>query len=400
MLKLCLEEAQEVLLQRIQPLETESVLLPEAVGRVLATDIRAPYDLPSHPLAALDGYALPVKGVKGARFMIKRYLEPGEVPSFALGPSEAAGVLTGGHLPPGTEEVVGQENVRVEGKFMVIHKESGGGSNIRRAGEDFRAGTEIVREGTRIAPGLIAILAAFGIAAVEVRRRPEVLIMNLGKEVVPHTREAAPGQVCDSNGLLLAALVKRDGGEVVKIVNTGESGAVVPESFLGDMLQQVDLVVTIGGTASGSNDRALRILHVLGAKPLFWGLPIKPGSHSGAAEKSNKTLILLSGNPFACAVGYELLVAPALRKLQGLNAHPLYLQAICTNYFRKTGRRRFLWGCITVNHGNLVVTVLPNQKSSMLQSFINGNALIDLPAEYPPLEPGSMVSVIPLNHFF
>ncbi|HHW42071.1 MAG TPA: molybdopterin molybdotransferase MoeA [Syntrophomonadaceae bacterium] len=395
-----LEEAQEALLHRIEPLARETVPLPEAMGRVLAADILAPHDLPSHPLAALDGFALPEKGVKGARFMIKKYLEPGEIPSFTLGPAEAAGVVTGGHIPPGTKEVVRQEAVRVEGEFVVIREETGGKNNIRAAGEDFRAGAEIARHGTRITPGLIAALAAFGIAAVDVHRRPRVLILNLGKEVVPHAGEASPGQVRDSNGPLLAALVKRDGGETVAVATTGATGLAGPEPLLENMLRQADLVITVGGTASGNNDRALRVLRALEARLIFWGVQIKPGSHSGAAEKDNRVVISLSGNPSACAVGYELLAAPVLRKLQGLNPHPIRLPAVCANSFKKTGQRRFLWGYITGNHDGLVVTVLPGQKSSMLQSFVKGNALIDLPAWHPPLEPGARVSVIPLNPLF
>ncbi len=392
-----LEEAQETLLHGIEPLARETVPLPEAMGRVLAADIWAPHDLPSHPLAALDGFALPEKGVKGARFMIKKFLEPGEIPSFTLGPAEAAGVVTGGHIPPGTKEVVRQEAVRVEGEFLVLREESGGGNNIRAAGEDFRAGAEIARHGTRITPGLIAVLAAFGIAAVEVHRRPRVLILNLGKEVVPPAGKAAPGQVRDSNGPLLAALVKRDGGEAVAVATPGMAG---PEPLLEKMLRQAELVITVGGTAFGSNDRALRVLRALEARLIFWGVQIKPGSHSGAAEKDNRVVISLSGNPSACAVGYELLAAPVLRKLQGLNPHPIRLPAVCANSFKKTGQRRFLWGYITGNHDGLVVTVLPGQKSSMLQSFVKANALIDLPAGHPPLEPGARVSVIPLNPLF
>jgi len=395
-----LEEAREALLHLIEPLASETVPLLEAVGRTLAADILALHDLPPYRLAALDGFAIPEKGVKGARFSIKKYLEPGEIPSFTLGPAEAAGVVTGGYIPPGTAEVVRQEDVRVDGEFVIIQEETGGKNNIRAPGEDFRAGAEIVRHGTRITPGLIAVLAAFGIGAVDVRRRPRVLILSLGKEVVPHDGVAAPGQVRDSNKPLLAALIKRDGGETTTVEITGESGVAEPESILENMLRQADLVITIGGTSSGSNDRALRTLRALGARLIFRGLRVKPGSHSGAAEKYNKIVISLSGNPSACAVGYELLAAPVLKKLQGLNPNPIRLPAVCANSFKKTGQRRFLWGYITSNHDDLVVTVLPGQKSSMLQSFVKCNALIDLPAEHPPLEPGARVSVIPLNPLF
>jgi molybdopterin molybdotransferase len=204
--------------------------------------------------------------------------------------------------------------------------------------------------------------------------------------------------VRDSNGPLLAALVSRDGGEVAGVEAASDEQPAAAISCLKRLLDEVDLVLTIGGTASEAGDRALFLLREIGARPLFWGVRIKPGSHSGAAVWNARPVLSLSGNPAACAVGYELLAAPVVRALQGLRPYPRRLTALCVSAFsREGGPRRFLRGYAVCDLDGWRVAVLSGQKSSMMRSLIGCNALIDLPAGHPPLEPGSQVSIILLD---
>ena len=162
-------------------------------------------------------------------------------------------------------------------------------------------------------------------------------------------------------------------------------------------MAQSDLVLTVGGVASGPDDYALALLKASDARVLFWGVESKPGHHSGAAVCEDRPVIALSGNPAACAVAYQLLAAPVVRALQGLPPCPGAIPAICTNFFPKGGGpRRFLRGYAACGAKGWEVTLLPGQKSSMLRSLINWNALVDLPAGHPPLQAGSPVSVLPL----
>jgi molybdopterin molybdotransferase len=138
-----------------------------------------------------------------------------------------------------------------------------------------------------------------------------------------------------------------------------------------------------------------------GAKVLFWGVRIKPGSHSGAAVYDDKLIISLSGNPAACAAGYHLLAAPVLRFIQGLSFQPKRVNAVCSDAFPKRGDpRRFIQANLKADPEGLKVFILPGQKSSMLRGLMNdGNALIDLPAGHPPLEEGDEVPVIILDSY-
>ncbi|MCL6448886.1 MAG: molybdopterin molybdotransferase MoeA [Armatimonadetes bacterium] len=391
-----LEEAQESLLNLVTPLPSESLFLTQALDRIVSRDLFAGRDLPPCPQAAVDGYAVHADDLgRRTSYGIKECLRNGDIPNSPLNPGQAVGVVTGGPLPGGTGAVIPQELVKIEGDRMIFTGEISPGSNIKKPGEDFRSGELLAQRGTRLDPGLIGVLAAFGQSEVPVYRRPRVMILSLGREIVPCQAKPAPGQVRDSNGPLLASLVIQDGGQVGGVEVAGGENPDGVKDRLKKLLKQADLVLTIGGTASGVCDNALLLLREIGAHILFWGVRIKPGSHSGAAIWDSRPVISLSGNPAACAVGYQLLAAPVLRAFQALNPYPDRLSALCTDPFpKKGGPRRFLRGYAVCRQNGWRVSLLRGQKSSMLRSLIDCNALIDLPAGHPPLEPGSQVSMI------
>jgi molybdopterin molybdotransferase len=387
-----MEDARQALVDKIMPLESEALPTMEAVKRILAADIIAPRDLPPYRQAAMDGFAVSLTETKDKRFTIKKILEADEAPDFSLEPGEAAGVLTGGYVPQGTDVVIRQEDVRIIGdsitvdNFPVI-------DNIRSQGEDIKSGSVIARSGTIITPGLIAILTAFGLREIRVIRRPKVAILSLGKEVIPYDQDLTPGQMWDSNGPHLSSLVTIQGGLPTVVVSQSS-----PEKVLHSQLQQADMVVTIGGTANGSNDQGRDLLDSAGAEPVFLGYQVKPGSHACAGVSDGKPVIMLSGNPMACFVGYCLLVSPALRALQGLNPEIRRFPAVATSPFPKSGGpRRFLLGYALCDHEGWRVAVLPAQRPSMRNSLGNCNCLIDLPPGHPPVQPGAEVFIIPIQ---
>ncbi len=395
-----LEEAQELILDFIKPLPAESVPLLEALGRIICRDAYAEYDLPACEQSAVDGFAVSEnEKEKAHNYIVREFLKPGEMPASALNPGQAAGVVTGGPVPGGTAAVVPYEITRLAGNQLHFTGDLVPGENIKPRGEDFRKGDLLARQGTVLNPGLIGALAAFGKSEVFVHRRPRVAILGLGQGIVPCQTMPLPGQLRDSNGPILAALAQRDGGQVASIELVGDGDLTQIKTQTEKLLRQSDILLTTGGTASGECDQALRAVRQTGAKLLFWGVRIKPGSHSGAAVYDDKLIISLSGNPAACAAGYHLLAAPVLRLLQGLNPYPEYVTAVCTSSFlKKGGPRRFIQANLEINKEGLKVTIMPGQKSSMLRGLLNnGNALIDLPAGHPPLEAGAEVSVIILN---
>ncbi len=389
--QLPMEDARQALLDKIAPLESEVIPTMNAIGRILAADIIAPYDLPPYRQAAMDGFAVSCKERQEDKFLIKEILEAGEIPDFDLEPGEAAGVLTGGHIPQYTEKVIRQEDICIIGDYITVNR-TPGDNNIRSQGEDFKSGSVIARSRTRITPGLIAILTAFGLRKIRVIRRPKVAILSLGREIIPYDQDPNPGEVRDSNGPLLSSLVTLQGGSPSVLVSQS-----YPAEKLHSQIQQADMVITIGGTAEGSNDKGRELLDGAGAQPVFLGYQVKPGSHTCAGVRDGKPVIMLSGNPMACFVGYYLLAYPALRALQGLNPELKRFPAVATSPFpKKGGPRRFLLGYALYGPEGWRVAVLPAQKSSMRRSLAGCNCLIDLPAGHPPVHPGADVCIIPI----
>lgn len=386
-----LEKAQQAILNRITPLTSEVIPSMKAVGRILAVDLTTPHDLPPYRQAAMDGYAISVRDNQG-KFIIKKNLAAGEVPDFTLQPGEGAGVLTGGHVPQGTTTVIRQEDAHRAENFITIN-EIPANKNIREQGEDFQSGEVIARKGSIINPGLIAILTAYGLRQIEVIRRPRVAVLSLGSEIIPLEQKPLPGQVWNSNGYLLSSLINLQGGSAEVSVSRSS-----PENELSSLSEKADMVLTIGGTANGENDRCRELLSEAGVQPIFFGYQVKPGGHTCAGIKNGKPVIMLSGNPMACFVGYCLLAKPALCALQELSPKMKRFPALATSPFlKKGGPRRFLLGYALCGPGGWRVAVLPAQKSSMRRSLADCNCLIDLPAGHPPVQPEDQVDIIPLG---
>ncbi|TYO94592.1 gephyrin-like molybdotransferase Glp [Desulfallas thermosapovorans] len=392
-----LEEACELITGNLIPLPGQSVALAEAAGRVCYQDIYAARDLPPCSQSAVDGYAVAMGDEVCNQFQLKGNLGPGDYPDFSLAPGQAAGVVTGGPVPPGTRGVIPWEFAEVKGEYITTTKALNPGDNIKPRGEDFRRGDIVARRGNIVGPGLVGVLAACGNGKVKVFARPKVAVLGLGRGIVPYHAVPAPGETRDCNGPVLEVLARREGAEVLGVETAGHMESAGGRECLKKLLRKADVVITTGGAASGAYDQALDLIRQTGARVLFWGVRIKPGSHSGAAVLDSRLIVSLSGNPAACVVGYHLLVAPALRALQGLDPQPARFDAVCKNRWpKKGGTRRFVRGYISRNQNQWQVNFLPGQKSSMLRSLIDYNALIDLPAGHPPVEEGQRVSVIPL----
>lgn len=392
-----LEIAQQLILNGLAALPGEQVSLSDSLGRTLAQDLTAPELLPPHPQSAVDGFALgDESGPAESGFIIQGYLGLGDYTTRPLNSGEAYGVLTGGSLPEGTKSVVPHERTRVQEKLLTVLEPIKPGNNIKKAGEDFRTGQLLTARGDTLDPGALTVMAAFGMDMVSVYRKPRVAVISLGRNLVPYQDIPQPGQNRDSNALLLSALVKQQGGMVIscqQIKNPENSLDLIRKS-----LNDADLLISTGGTYTQGDDDVGRIWEHLGAEMLYWGAALMPGSHTGAARHGSRLLLALSGNPGGCAVGYHLLAAPALRAMQGKNPAARRVTARCINGLaKKSGSRRFVRAHVISTEQGWEATVLPGQKPSMTRSLVSCNALIDVPAGTPGLEPGSSVSVLLLE---
>lgn len=394
-----LEEAQRQINNLVSSLAAEESPLNQLMGRVLAKDLIAPRSLPDCGQSAVDGFALGSEAEPASsRFLIKGRLELGDNPEQVIGPGEALGVMTGGLLPAGCVGVVPHERTLLQGEYLSVLEQVKNRQNMKQAGEDFAKGELLLKSGSRLDPGSIALMAAYGIKSTLVFRRPRVAVLAMGRNVVDCQESPAIGQTRDVNSPLLEALIQQDGGVPgSSLLVPGISSPEIAGS-LEELLNDADVLITSGGTYTRGEDDLLRVVEQSGAEMIFWGVNLMPGSHCGIARRGNQFIVLLSGNPTACFVGYHLFTAPILHIMQGLSNDLSVEEAVCINGFaKKSGSRRFVRGRARAASQGWEVEILPGQKPSMIRSMLGCNALIDVPAGNTGLRAGEKVSIIPLN---
>ncbi len=396
--KVSLEEAQRLVLQHTPRLAAESISILAAEGRVNAEELTAERHLPADPQSAVDGYAVAEPGETDSnKYLIAGQINLGEAPQVQLEPGQAMGVLTGGNLPLGTKAVVPHEQVEIEENYLRSLELIKIGNNIKQAGEDYVKGELLAAPGEVLSPGIISLLAAYGKDQIKVYQKPRVAVLSLSAHVVPWQANPEPGQIRDSNGPMLSAFIQQDGGVLAAIKMAGK-GETPLRTAASELLEQADILLITGGTYAAGDNEAQLLIKELGAEILYWDVPIQPGSHTGAAVYNSRLIFALSGNPAACAVGYQLFAAPAVLTMQGLTPRLKRLKARCVNGFaKKSGSRRFIRGQANWDQEGWQVTVLPGQKPSMIRSLVNCNALIDMPPDNPPIEAGQEVSILLLN---
>lgn len=378
-------------------LPAESVKLPEAYGRITAHNLIAANQIPPIAQAAVDGFALHLTNLNDSPPVhIKQYLAYGEIASEALAPGEAVGVLTGSPLPSETAAVIPHEMVQIEKDTVILPNIISPNWNIKQPGEDLSQDEILAFPGTCITAGLVSALSACGVSDLQVYRKPRIAIYGLTPNVAASPALCGPHQIPDSNGPLLDCLVNRDGGTVV-----GHFFPWTNSTISEYPLEQADIIITVGGTYASGESEAVKLLRQWQATPLFWGVKMQPGSHTGAGIYHNIPVICLAGNPAACAVGYELLAAPAIRQMQGLNYIRPQVSATCVNSFvsSQSSTPRFLRGKADCTDDGWFVEILTGQKASMIRSLIDCNVLIEIPSGQSELRAGSKVSLLLLGQY-
>lgn len=395
-----LEEVQQTLLRYCQPVEAESISILEAAGRISAESLYAESDIPACRQSAVDGYAV-ASGDSGTdSYSIVGHLHLGETKCDSLQPGQAMGVLTGGDLPDGSIAVIPHEKAEVKDNNLIPLEAVKPGNNIKQPGEDYAAGKPLILCGSPVTAGHVGLLAASGKTSISVIRQPRVAILGLTRHVIPWQMTPEPGEIRDCNGPLLSVLARQDGGIPFSVEMAGRSDKSF-KTIAAELLEQADILIIIGGTYTEGENEARRLMEDLDAEVLYWDVPIQPGSHTGASYRNGRMLFALSGNPAACAVGYQLFVAPVIRAMQGLVPYLQRCPAKCINGFaKKSSSRRFIRGHASWNQEGWKVRVLPGQKPSMITSLVDCNALIDMPAGSPQVNAGQDVSILLLNSLY
>ena len=399
-----IEEMERLIGERIAPVaEIERVPLHGARGRVTAADVKAPVSLPPFDNSAVDGYAVHHADLisdNDTRLAIAGRLTAGARTALAIKSGEAIRIFTGAAMPKGADTVFMQEDVTVEGEYVIVPRGLKLGANRRLAGEDVPAGALVLPAGTVLEAQHVALLAALGITGIEVRRRLKVAIFSTGDEVVEPGAPRSGTAIYDANRYLLAELLERLG------VTVTDLGILADDpNKLADALREAasghDLIVTSGGVSTGEADYVRNAVERVGSL-VFWRVAIKPGrpvalgvirgtsGHGGA-------FVGLPGNPVAVFVTFVRVVKPLLRQLAGARPQtliPLPVRAAFA-YRKKKDRREYVRVALKRGaDGEIEAVKHPQDGAGILTSLTETDGLLEFPEGLTAIEPGTHVGFL------
>jgi molybdopterin molybdotransferase len=382
-----IDEALALVLAQVTVLGVEEVALADAAGRVLAEPAMAVADLPPFDSSAMDGFAVRAADTPGELRVVGQSAA-GSPWDRKLRAGEAITISTGAVVPAGADAVVPVERTSGE----VATEAVGEGDNIRPRGGDIRAGEIVVEGGSLLGPPQLGALAAAGVARARVSRRPRVVVLPTGSELrAPGTR-LGPGEIYESNSVLLAAQLASTGA-VTTVLAPVADDADATRAALARALD-ADVVITSGGVSVGPHDLVRRLLAELGAREVFWRVAVKPGKPVAFATRGATLLFGLPGNPVSSLVGFELFVRPALRALQGAREPgPQYLPGRLGAPLRRSADRDQLVRALRA--GDLLGPIA-GQESHMIARAATADALVLVPRGEGLLESGAQVRWLPI----
>lgn len=395
-------QARQTLLDALAPVSgSESVPVRSALGRVLLKDVVAPFNVPAHDNSAMDGYALRAEDLAAtgdSRFSVVGTAYAGVSFSGVVGPGQAVRVMTGAVLPRGSDCVVVQEIVRLEGDTLTVPPGQRAGQNVRRAGEDLAIGKTALPAGKKLGPAELGLLASLGLAEIQVRRRLRVAFLSTGDELVSIGRPLGAGEVYDSNRYTLFGALSKLGVELLDMGVVRDDPAALEQAFR-EASEQADVVLTTGGVSVGEADFVKDIMGRLG-QVHFWKIDIKPGRPMAFGRIGNAWLFGMPGNPVAVMVSFYQIVVDALCLLIGMQPLPSRptFQVPCASAIRKVpGRREFPRGTLFQGEAGWQVKLAGSQGSGVLSSMSAADCFIVLPESRASVAPGDMVEVQPFE---
>jgi molybdopterin molybdotransferase len=388
------DEARERIIGAFGLVESETVSIAEADGRVLAKEVRAKISQPPFPVSAMDGYAVRAEDTP-ATLRIVGASPAGNPYRGKIGKGEAVRIFTGGVVPEGADAIVIQEGVRATLDEVIVKEPALKGRHIRIAGLDFKENDVLTPAGKRLGPRDLSLLAAGDVASVEVRRRPRVAFVATGDELSRPGERRKPGGIVASSGYGLSALLARWGGEPVDLgllPDTIDAFADLPQRT-----KNADLVLTLGGASVGDHDLVQRALAPKWFALDFWKIAMRPGKPLIFGRLQDIPFLGLPGNPVSTLVCAILFVRPAIGAMLGVAEEMRIVSArLARNMAANDARQDYVRARIVVEDGELWADPFDVQDSSMLTVFAAADGLILRPPHAPAAEAGERVDVLSL----
>lgn len=396
---LTLNQAQSLLLERLEKIEaTEKVFLWEATGRVLAEDIYAGHNQPPFCRSPLDGYAVRSEDIKRAsrehpvKLRVIDEVDAGHVSRKKLRKETTIRIMTGAPIPEGADCVVGQEDTDYGEKVVEVYEKIEKYQNYCFVGEDYKAGTKILKKNMILGSVEVGVLASLGLKEISVYQRPRAAVLTTGDELLLPGEELEEGKIYDSNLYMLVTRLTAIGAAVVlKGRAKDEPGEAV--KWIKEAGRKADIIVTTGGVSVGKKDIMHEVLAQLDCERIFWKIAVKPGMPTMCAWYQGKPLVCLSGNPYGAAVNLELLVRPVIAKLAGRKDLELRRKRAVSEseFLKRSGVTRYVRayyeeGRVRIPDGS--------NASGILSSMCGCNCLIELPAGTWGLQKGEEVWIV------
>ncbi len=384
-------EALDIIYTHSSPVSIEIIPIELALGRIMAEDSIATFDLPRFDNSAMDGYAVKCAD-ENSSVICQEVIYAGDNPKMVLKKGTAIKIMTGAPLPKGCEAVIPVENVTTNGKEISLPAQIEKDSHLRKAGEDIKSGTVYLHKGEKVTAYSIALLASQGVTHLKVYRKIKVAVFGTGDELRPHFEKIEPHQLYNSNTPMFLARAEELGCEVYYIPSSGDTIKSLEDSIQSALY--ADIIITSGGVSMGDRDFTKEAFSNLGMKLYFDKVDIKPGKPTAFGKIGNTAIINLPGNPLASMVNYELFIRAVIHKMSGANA--FYHSTIKTT-IREDFRLRK--GKYTVRLGEFDgKTFMPikQQLPGMVSPMQKADAMIITLPDVDFLPKGMKVKIIPI----
>ena len=393
------EEARRKVIEQVGkmrgPRASGSVSVWDALGLVLAQEIKTDRKYPPFDRSTRDGYAVRSKDLQpGARLRCAGEIKAGDTVTEALAPGTCVQIMTGAAVPPGADAVVMIEYTQREGDLVQFERTAQARQNIVARGSEARRGQTVLKPGMRLGFAELALAAQVGATQVQCAKRPRVAILSTGDEVVLIDEQPGAFQIRNSNSVSLATQVRMAGGEPVVLGNAADRVEDLGEKMERG-LQEEALVLT-GGVSMGKYDLVESVLKALGAEFFFDAVAIRPGKPAVFAVCQGKPVFGLPGNPVSTMVTFQLFVTPAIALLSGAAAHPLPLleARLAEALNERPGLDHFLPARIEWRASQPEVKTLKWQGSGDIAALAGANCFLLVPADRQKITAGERVSVL------